>query len=246
MPHRQSSTQQSTGSLRWRKTDSIAVRACTRTAISTSPACRRRQINNQEGQVTPSAAVTATLPVQGVPGLTVTVTIPALYGMKTGTTAAYSVNGGTLTAEWFAEVQHGNRTHSQLQSADCGDGPEHGDERAIPILVHAASGRATERDTILSHHGAGLHRGFVHPADAEPADGWAAWYFVPKRLSSVCGRRILEHRVLEHPGAIELRAGSSEGSTDKWPATMAAGRSSLRGHGWSGRRRMAGPVGARP
>src|ERR1700735_2995497 len=43
-----------------------------------------------------SAAVTATLPVQGVPGLTVTVTIPALSGMQTGTTPAYSVNGGTL------------------------------------------------------------------------------------------------------------------------------------------------------
>ncbi len=43
-----------------------------------------------------SAAVTATLPVQGVPGLTVAVTIPALYGMQTRPTAAYSVNGGTL------------------------------------------------------------------------------------------------------------------------------------------------------
>ncbi len=51
-------------------------------------------IASQEGEVAPSAAVTATLPVKGVPGLTVTVTIPALYGMKTG--PAYSVNGGTL------------------------------------------------------------------------------------------------------------------------------------------------------
>jgi hypothetical protein len=57
---------------------------------------RAPNIVNQQGQATPSAAVTATLPVQGVPGRTATVTIPALYDMKTGATPAYSVNGGTL------------------------------------------------------------------------------------------------------------------------------------------------------
>jgi hypothetical protein len=51
---------------------------------------------SSSGKVTPSAAVTATLPVYGVPGLTVTVTIPALYNSVPGPQAAYSVDGGTL------------------------------------------------------------------------------------------------------------------------------------------------------
>ena len=42
----------------------------------------------------PTAPVTATLPVQGVPGLTVTVTIPALTAQTAG--PIYSVSGGTL------------------------------------------------------------------------------------------------------------------------------------------------------
>jgi len=42
----------------------------------------------------PSAPVTATLPVHGVPGLTVTVTIPALTAQHNG--PIYSVSGGTL------------------------------------------------------------------------------------------------------------------------------------------------------
>ena len=41
-----------------------------------------------------SAPVTATLPVHGVPGLTVTVTIPALTAQTAG--PIYSINGGTL------------------------------------------------------------------------------------------------------------------------------------------------------
>jgi hypothetical protein len=45
-------------------------------------------------QFTPSAPITATLPVHGVPGLTVSVTIPALTPQNTG--PLYSVNGGTL------------------------------------------------------------------------------------------------------------------------------------------------------
>ena len=42
----------------------------------------------------PTAPVTATLPVQGVPGLTVTVTIPALTAQTAG--PIYTVSGGTL------------------------------------------------------------------------------------------------------------------------------------------------------
>jgi hypothetical protein len=53
-------------------------------------------IVNQQGQVTPSAEVTATLPVQGVAGLTATVTIPALYDNVSGSQPGYSVDGGTL------------------------------------------------------------------------------------------------------------------------------------------------------
>jgi hypothetical protein len=53
-------------------------------------------VGSPDGKVTPSAAVTATLPVYGVPGLTVTVTIPALYNSVPGPQAAYSVDGGTL------------------------------------------------------------------------------------------------------------------------------------------------------
>jgi hypothetical protein len=51
----------------------------------------------------PSAPVTATLPVIGVPGLTVTITIPALqFGDPAGPAVpAYSVNGGTLTLNGF-------------------------------------------------------------------------------------------------------------------------------------------------
>jgi Concanavalin A-like lectin/glucanases superfamily len=47
-----------------------------------------------EGSAAPSAPVTATLPVAGVPGLTVQVTIPALQGMQPGPT--YTVSNGTL------------------------------------------------------------------------------------------------------------------------------------------------------
>jgi hypothetical protein len=53
-------------------------------------------VGSPEGKVTPSAAVTATLPVYGVAGLTATVTIPALYNSVPGAQAAYSVDGGTL------------------------------------------------------------------------------------------------------------------------------------------------------
>jgi hypothetical protein len=49
-----------------------------------------------EGKITPSAAVTATLPVYGVAGLTTTVTIPALYNSMPGSQTAYTVDGGTL------------------------------------------------------------------------------------------------------------------------------------------------------
>lgn len=47
----------------------------------------------------PSAPVTATLPVTGVAGLTATITIPSLTAANPGASAmpAYSVNGGTLT-----------------------------------------------------------------------------------------------------------------------------------------------------
>jgi hypothetical protein len=46
----------------------------------------------------PTAPVTATLPVTGVPGLTVTITIPGIIAVPpTQTGPAYSVNGGTLT-----------------------------------------------------------------------------------------------------------------------------------------------------
>ena len=50
-----------------------------------------------------SAPVTATLPVIGVQGLTVTITIPALQFSNPGGPAvpAYSVNGGTLTLNGF-------------------------------------------------------------------------------------------------------------------------------------------------
>src|SRR5579863_9597319 len=45
-----------------------------------------------------SPSVTAILPVTGVPGLTATVTIPALSGRNAlPNTPAYTVNGGTLT-----------------------------------------------------------------------------------------------------------------------------------------------------
>jgi hypothetical protein len=47
-----------------------------------------------EGGATPSAPVTATLPVAGIPGLTVKVTIPALQGQQQGPT--YMVSNGTL------------------------------------------------------------------------------------------------------------------------------------------------------
>ncbi len=53
-------------------------------------------VGSPGGKVTPSAAVTATLPVYGVAGLTATVTIPALYSSVPGTQTAYSVDGGTL------------------------------------------------------------------------------------------------------------------------------------------------------
>ncbi len=53
-------------------------------------------IVNREGRVTPSAAVTATLPVHGVAGLTATVTIPPLYDGLSGSQPGYSVDGGTL------------------------------------------------------------------------------------------------------------------------------------------------------
>jgi hypothetical protein len=53
-------------------------------------------VGSPEGKVTPSAAVTATLPVYGVAGLTATVTIPALYNSVPGPQAAYSADGGTL------------------------------------------------------------------------------------------------------------------------------------------------------
>jgi hypothetical protein len=53
-------------------------------------------IINEQGQTTPSAAVTATLPVRGVRDLTVTVTIPPLYNVSAGAHPAYSVDGGTL------------------------------------------------------------------------------------------------------------------------------------------------------
>jgi hypothetical protein len=47
-----------------------------------------------------STPVTATLPVTGVPGLTVTITIPGLASAISG--PAYSVNGGTLQLNGFA------------------------------------------------------------------------------------------------------------------------------------------------
>jgi hypothetical protein len=53
-------------------------------------------IVNQSGNATPSAPVTATLPVKGVAGLMATVTIPALRNTNTGSNPAYSVDGGTL------------------------------------------------------------------------------------------------------------------------------------------------------
>jgi hypothetical protein len=53
-------------------------------------------VGSPDGKVTPSAAVTATLPVYGVPGLTASVIIPALYNSVPGPQAAYSVDGGTL------------------------------------------------------------------------------------------------------------------------------------------------------
>jgi hypothetical protein len=51
---------------------------------------------------TPSAPITATLPVIGVPGLTVTITIPPLtqFGFQ-APVPAYSVNGGTLTLNGY-------------------------------------------------------------------------------------------------------------------------------------------------
>lgn len=51
----------------------------------------------------PSAQVTATLPVIGVPGLTVTITIPSLNNADPTSPAipAYSVNGGMLTLNGF-------------------------------------------------------------------------------------------------------------------------------------------------
>jgi hypothetical protein len=45
---------------------------------------------------TPSAPVTATLPVTGVPGLTVTVTIPPLTWPLPGSVSAYTVVGDSL------------------------------------------------------------------------------------------------------------------------------------------------------
>ena len=121
-----------------------------------------------------------------------TVTIPALYGMQTGTTPAYSVNGGTLQLNGLPKSSTGTVLTLSFNQPISGVGLNTETTGRFRILVHAASGRTTERDTSLSYHGAGLHGGFVQPADAEPADGWVAWYFVPKRLSSVCGRRILE------------------------------------------------------
>jgi hypothetical protein len=53
-------------------------------------------VGSPDGKVTPSAAVTATLPVYGVPGLTATVTIPALSNSVPGPQSAYAVDGGTL------------------------------------------------------------------------------------------------------------------------------------------------------
>ncbi|HTF72077.1 MAG TPA: LamG-like jellyroll fold domain-containing protein [Edaphobacter sp.] len=50
-----------------------------------------------QGMSTPSAPVTATLPVTGVPGLTATVTIPGIFAAGLQAGPAYSVNGGTLT-----------------------------------------------------------------------------------------------------------------------------------------------------
>ncbi|HEY4048019.1 MAG TPA: hypothetical protein VGM27_14250, partial [Acidobacteriaceae bacterium] len=47
-----------------------------------------------------STPVTATLPVTGIPGLTVTITIPGLASLTSG--PAYSVNGGTLQLNGFA------------------------------------------------------------------------------------------------------------------------------------------------
>ena len=45
---------------------------------------------------TPSAPVTATLPVTGIPGLTVTVTIPSLTWPLPGSVSAYTVVGDSL------------------------------------------------------------------------------------------------------------------------------------------------------
>jgi hypothetical protein len=53
-------------------------------------------VSGPDGKITPSAAVTATLPVNGVAGLTATVSIPALYSSAPGPQTAYSVDGGTL------------------------------------------------------------------------------------------------------------------------------------------------------
>ena len=53
-------------------------------------------VTGPDGKITPSVAVTATLPVNGVAGLTATVSIPALYNSAPGLQTAYSVDGGTL------------------------------------------------------------------------------------------------------------------------------------------------------
>src|SRR5690349_3818667 len=57
----------------------------------------------------PSAPVTATLPVQGVPGLTVTVTIPALIlNQVQGSGPAYTVLGDMLTLNALNNPSSGN------------------------------------------------------------------------------------------------------------------------------------------
>jgi hypothetical protein len=56
----------------------------------------------------PSASVTATLPVHGVAGLTVTVTIPPLYGSHSTPQPAYTVDGGTLKLNGISQTDSGS------------------------------------------------------------------------------------------------------------------------------------------
>ena len=173
-----------------------------------------------------SAALTATLPVQGVPGLTVTVTIPALYGVKTGTTQAYSVNGGTLQLNGLPKSSTGTVLILSFNQPIAGVG-----------LNTETSGRFRYSYTLQ----VGVPPNET-PSFLTMAQGYTVDLFTRRRRACrwlgcqvlrskapQCSLRETSTRTSRSPTSecSRVQRRIQEGGTDKRPATMAAGRSGL-------------------